>query len=61
MKSLQRNEIEERGWVSIDNLVGLLDEVIQEHSKVVGVDEIEAYIDAMMKTVYRHAREGSHV
>lgn len=56
-----RNEIEEKGWRSIDTLIGLLDEVIQKHSQVVEVDDIEAYCNAMMKTVYRHAREGHHV
>lgn len=56
-----RNEIEEKGWRSIDTLIGLLDEVIQKRSQVVEVDDIEAYCNAMMKTVYRHAREGQNV
>lgn len=56
-----RNEIEEKGWRSIDTLIGLLDEVIQKHSQVVEVDDIEAYCDALMKTVYRHAREEQNV
>lgn len=58
---MMTDKVEEDGWTSIDNTLELLDEVVSKLARVVDVDDIERYISPMMATIYRHAREGSHV
>lgn len=55
--SLLRDEIEEKGWQSIDALLNELEPVIVKHAEVVPVYDIQRYIDVLLSTVYRHARE----
>lgn len=55
--SLLRDEIEEKGWQSIDALLNELEQVIVKHAEVVPVYDIQRYIDVLLSTVYRHARE----
>ena len=55
--NLLRDEIEEKGWQSIDALLNELEPVIVKHAEVVPVYDIQRYIDVLLSTVYRHARE----
>lgn len=50
-----RNETEEKVWTSIDVLVQELADVIKIGAEVVPVIDMAQYIDAVLKTAYRHA------
>lgn len=52
-----RNETENLLWDSIDALIKELDEVITYGARIVPVYDMKQYIDALLATSYRHAKE----
>ena len=52
-----RNEIEEAGWTSIDNLIDLLADVVYKFTDKTDVStaDIRKYIDAQLDTIEAHA------
>ena len=58
---MNRNDREEDLWVSIDNLIDLLEDVMLKGRDIVGSEETVKYVKHMMTTVYDNVKGGKHV